>query len=75
MEKNKNILIGGLLAIVLIMAVGYAAFATQLTVNGTAEITSKWDVHFKEDNTAMTATTTGVGDKPAGTMKRTSATA
>ena len=30
MEKNKNILIGGLLAIVLIMAVGYAAFATQL---------------------------------------------
>ena len=75
MEKNKNILIGGLLAIVLIMAVGYAAFATQLTVNGTAEITSKWDVHFKEDNTTMTATTTGVGDKPTGTMTRTSATA
>ena len=46
-HKNKNLLIGGLLAIVFIMAVGYAAFATQLNINGTAEITSKWDVHIK----------------------------
>ncbi len=46
-QKNKNILIGGLLAIVLVMAVGYAAFATQLTINGTANITSNWDVHIK----------------------------
>lgn len=44
--KNKNILIGGLLAIVLIMAVGYAAFATQLNINGTATISSTWNVHF-----------------------------
>ncbi len=75
MEKNKNILIGGLLAIVLIMAVGYAAFATQLTINGTADITSTWDVHFKENNSAMATSTTGVGDKPTGTMERTSTTA
>ena len=45
-SKNKNILIGGLLAIVLVMAVGYAAFATQLQINGTANITSSWNVHF-----------------------------
>jgi len=45
--KHKNALIGGLLAIVLIMAVGYAAFATQLNIEGTANITSKWDVHIK----------------------------
>jgi len=45
--KHKNLLIGGLLAIVLIMAVGYAAFATQLNINGTANITSTWDVHIK----------------------------
>lgn len=45
-SKNKNILIGGLLAIVLIMAVGYAAFATQLNINGTATIDSTWNVHF-----------------------------
>ncbi len=46
-QKHKNIIIGGLLAIVVIMAVGYAAFATQLTINGTATIESKWDVHIK----------------------------
>ncbi len=46
-QKNKNMLIGGLLAIVLVMAVGYAAFATQLTINGTANITSNWDVHIQ----------------------------
>lgn len=46
-EKHKNILIGGLVAIVLIMAVGYAAFATQLNINGTASVASTWDVHIK----------------------------
>lgn len=45
--KHKNLLIGGLLAIVLIMAVGYAAFATQLNINGTANITTSWDVHIE----------------------------
>ncbi|MCI9110381.1 MAG: hypothetical protein HFH47_01045 [Bacilli bacterium] len=45
--KNKNALIGGLLAIVFVMAVGYAAFATQLNINGTANITSSWDVHIE----------------------------
>ncbi len=75
MEKNKNILIGGLLAIVLIMAVGYAAFATQLTVNGSAEITSTWDVHFVENNNAMTISEPSVGEKATGTMTRTSSTA
>ncbi len=46
-NKNKNALIGGLLAIVFVMAVGYAAFATQLNISGTANITSTWDVHIK----------------------------
>lgn len=46
-QKHKNMIIGGLLAIVLIMAVGYAAFATQLNINGTANISSTWDVHIK----------------------------
>lgn len=61
-EKNKNVLIGGLLAIVLVMAVGYAAFATQLNINGTANITSKWDVRF--DNTKTTGA--GVIDSTTG---------
>ena len=46
-SRNKNILIGALLAVVLIMGVGYAAFAQQLTINGDANITSRWDVHIK----------------------------
>ena len=35
---NKNILIGGLIAIVVVMVSGYAAFATQLNINGTAKV-------------------------------------
>lgn len=67
-HRNKNILIGGLLAIVLVMAVGYAAFATQLNINGTAEITSKWDVHYNIGSaTPGTATTDGV-TATAGTL-------
>lgn len=53
MDKNKNLIIGGLLAIVLVMAVGYAAFSTQLKISNTATIGSGnssktyWDVHIK----------------------------
>lgn len=46
-SRNKNILIGALIAVVLIMGVGYAAFAQQLTINGNANITSTWDVHIQ----------------------------
>ena len=45
--KHKNALIGALLAVVFVMAVGYAAFAQQLTINGNANITSTWDVHIQ----------------------------
>ena len=60
-SKHKNILIGGLIAIVAIMAIGYAAFATQLNVNGTANVTSSWDVHIKDitPGTAEAGTLTG----------------
>ena len=62
--KNKNVLIGGLLAIVFVMAVGYAAFATQLNITGSANVTSTWDVHIK----SITAGT------PVGTATSKSAT-
>lgn len=62
--KTKNFLIGGLVAMVLIMAIGYAAFAQQLNINGTATIASKWDVHIK-------SITPGT---PVGGAKSTSAT-
>ena len=49
MKKNKekkNVLIGVLLVAVVLMSVGYAALASQLDINGTAAISSKWDVKF-----------------------------
>ena len=57
--KQKNLLIAGLLAIVLIMAVGYAAFATQLNINGTANVDSNWCVGFKNTNTNTYVATPG----------------
>ena len=50
-SKHKNALIGALLAVVFVMAVGYAAFAQTLTINGTATIDSTWDVHFDASKT------------------------
>lgn len=45
--KNKrNIIIGVIVAVILFMAVGYSALATQLSINGTAEITGEWDVRI-----------------------------
>ena len=70
--QNKNILIGGLLAIVLVMSVGYAAFATQLNINGTATITSTWDVHFNSAaqvaGDVTPAKTFAGGSLPSGTL-------
>ena len=61
-SRHKNILIGALLAVVFVMAVGYAAFAQQLTINGSAEITSRWDIAFDQSKT----TGAGVIDPVAG---------
>ncbi len=69
--RQKNILIAGLLAIVLVMAVGYAAFATQLQITGSAQITSNWDVHFDKAaqvNADIAPSTPAVGIAPSGTL-------
>lgn len=67
-NKHKNILIGVLLAVVLVMAVGYAAFAQQLTINGSAEITSSWDVHMQNsgEHVATKTPTASMGTEPTG---------
>ena len=44
MKKSKNIIIGALLLAVLMMVVGYSAFASEMTFSGSAEITGEWDV-------------------------------
>ncbi len=66
--KHKNALIGALLAVVFVMAVGYAAFAQQLTINGSAEITSRWDVHMKQEGATATPNST-MGTAPTGDVQ------
>ena len=46
-ERDKrNYLIIGLCAVLVVMVVGFAAFSSQLQINGTSEITSNWDVRI-----------------------------
>ena len=67
-SKHKNVLIVALLAVVLVMAVGYAAFAQQLTINSTATIKESgedgkknWDVKFDTAKTNAYQVTKGTG--------------
>ncbi len=46
MKNTRSIIIGSLLIIILAMAVGYSAFATQLTITGTAEIIGEWNIRI-----------------------------
>ncbi len=43
-KKKNNIIIGSLCAVVLLMAVGYAAFSSILNIKGTTNISSNWKV-------------------------------
>ena len=76
-SKHKNALIGALLAVVFVMAVGYAAFAQQLTINGSASITSNWHVGFDTTKThdvpGVVTPTTGTNGTtaPSGTVSYT----
>ena len=45
-RKQKNIVLGSLGAIILLMGIGYAAFSSQLNITGTSNITSNWDVRI-----------------------------
>lgn len=45
-KDRKNALIVALVAVVLFMSLGYAAFASSLQINGTAKTTGSWDVKF-----------------------------
>ncbi len=46
-KKNRAIIV--LIVLLLALAIGYAAFQTVLTVNGTATGDFKWNVHFTEN--------------------------
>lgn len=72
-SKNKSIILGVLLAIVFIMAIAYATFATTLNITGSANTNASWDVHFNKaaynQTTDITATKTfSGGSLPTGTL-------
>lgn len=48
MKDSKNIVIGLLCTVLCIMAVAYAAFSTSLEINGTATISSTWNVAISD---------------------------
>ena len=72
-RKNKNILIGGLLAVVFVMAVGYAVFSTTLNINGSATISSEWNVAF--DTSVTSGSKTGTATCGTVTYSNNNATA
>ena len=43
-RKKRNIIIGSLCAVLLLMVVGYAAFNSVLKIKGTSNISSNWDI-------------------------------
>ena len=72
-HRNKSALIGGLLAVIVLMAVGYAAFSTTLTIGSSANVSSTWNVAFdttKTSGTTVINPTTGAGGStaPSGTV-------
>lgn len=70
-QANKqNALIVALLSTVGAMAVGYAALATTLTINGTATVDSEWDVEI----TGITASGDGKDDDGSPAFTATTAT-
>lgn len=44
--KTNNIIMGVLVAVIAVMGVAFAAFSTTLTISGTAEIDSNWNITF-----------------------------
>lgn len=61
MKDSKNIVIGLLCTVLCVMAVAYAAFSTSLSINGTATISSTWNVAISDIQcTTQKAATGGV---------------
>ena len=66
-RDKRTYLIIGLCAIVVVMAVGFAAFSSQLQTNGTSEITSTWCVGFDTTKTSDYVATPGLSGASAPT--------
>ena len=62
MQKNRNILIGVLLFVILVMAVAYSAFATQTTLEGNAKIINEWNVKITDVSAQYVSPGCNAGD-------------
>ena len=69
-SDKRNFIIIALCAVLVVMGVGYAAFSSLLTINGTANITNSWCVGFDNANTTAYTTKTGItgGTAPTGSI-------
>ena len=70
MKDKKKLLIGTLCALIMIMAVGYALLAQQLSITGSASITSNWQVEItniteKEKSIGATTNSTNYSETTA----------
>ncbi len=72
MKDKKNYLIGGLFIAVVFMAIGYGALVQQLNINGTAAITSTWDIEIT--GITKVGTTGGASETSAASFTATTAT-
>jgi len=63
-RKKRNIIIGSLCTVLLLMVVGYAAFSTALNINGTSSISSNWDIKITSitEGTKIGSATTTVDE-------------
>ena len=69
-SDKRNYIIIILCLILVVMGVGYAAFSTLLTINGTASITNSWCVGFDQTKTNTYTASAGIegGTVPTGNM-------
>lgn len=72
--KTNNILMGVLVAVIAVMGVAFAAFSTTLNINGTATISSTWNVTFAQ-GTCTNTTQKDSGKKSEGTVSVSGTTA
>ncbi|MBR2708564.1 MAG: hypothetical protein IKE90_03945 [Bacilli bacterium] len=70
-QDQRNYIIIGLCMILVVMGVGYAAFSSLLTINGTANISNSWCVGFDQTKTNTYTASAGIegGVVPTGTME------
>ena len=68
-SRKRNALVLALIVLLLATAVGYALFASSLTITGTAAADGMWDVHFESASVSPTKTgnTAVISDSATGT--------